>query len=164
MTPVKVYQHFETMHAHCKEKKKEYFVHKSGELFNTKKDISQTVNEKAAEASYMVITQHWQKNLTQQLRSLSSHVQSKWLCARWKKIKQNSCLYHPFQMIWYFEELVHQRLLLSMKLTSHIKSIISLFKWMSQQIWPDLLCYLYLYDININCHWKKTYLCINLYH
>ncbi|CAG4961657.1 unnamed protein product [Parnassius apollo] len=57
MAPAKLRRHLETVHSESKDKNKEFFVHKKEHLLESQKNmlhVTQTINEKATEASYLV--------------------------------------------------------------------------------------------------------------
>lgn len=57
MAPAKLRRHLETVHTESKDKNKEFFVRKKEQLLESQKNmmhITQTINEKATEASYLV--------------------------------------------------------------------------------------------------------------
>ncbi|XP_036227384.2 zinc finger BED domain-containing protein 5 [Bactrocera oleae] len=57
MAPAKLRRHLETVHPESKDKNKEFFVRKKYQLLESQKNmmhVTQTINEKATEASYLV--------------------------------------------------------------------------------------------------------------
>ncbi|GBP54132.1 Zinc finger BED domain-containing protein 5 [Eumeta japonica] len=57
MAPAKLRRHLETVHPESKDKNKEFFVRKKEQLLKTQKNmmhVTQTINEKTTEASYLV--------------------------------------------------------------------------------------------------------------
>ncbi|KAJ0183269.1 hypothetical protein K1T71_001245 [Dendrolimus kikuchii] len=57
MAPAKLRRHLETVHPECKDKNKEFFVHKKEQLLESQKTmmhVTQTINEKTTEVSYLV--------------------------------------------------------------------------------------------------------------
>lgn len=57
MAPAKLRRHLETVHPESKDKNKEFFVRKKDQLLESQKNmmhVTQTINEKATEASYLV--------------------------------------------------------------------------------------------------------------
>ncbi|GBP21752.1 Zinc finger BED domain-containing protein 5 [Eumeta japonica] len=57
MAPAKLRQHLETVHSESKDKNKEFFVRKKEQLLESQKNmmhVTQTINEKTTEASYLV--------------------------------------------------------------------------------------------------------------
>ncbi|GFS72297.1 zinc finger BED domain-containing protein 5 [Trichonephila clavipes] len=57
MAPAKLRRHLETVHPECKDKNQDFFVRKKEQLLESQKTmmhVTQTINEKATEASYLV--------------------------------------------------------------------------------------------------------------
>ncbi|GBP73642.1 Zinc finger BED domain-containing protein 5 [Eumeta japonica] len=57
MEPGKLHRHLETVHPESKDKNKEFFARKKKQLLESQKNmmhVTQTINEKATEASYLV--------------------------------------------------------------------------------------------------------------
>ncbi|GFT73229.1 zinc finger BED domain-containing protein 5 [Trichonephila clavipes] len=57
MAPAKLHRHLETVHPECKDKNQDFFVRKKEQLLESQKTmmhVTQTINEKATEASYLV--------------------------------------------------------------------------------------------------------------
>ncbi|GFT29735.1 zinc finger BED domain-containing protein 5 [Trichonephila clavipes] len=57
MAPGKLRRHLETVHPECKDKNQDFFVRKKEQLLESQKTmmhVTQTINEKATEASYLV--------------------------------------------------------------------------------------------------------------
>ncbi|GBP64676.1 ATP-binding cassette sub-family A member 5 [Eumeta japonica] len=54
MAPAKLRRHLETVHFESKGKNEEFFVRKKEQLLESQKNMTQTINDKAMEASYLV--------------------------------------------------------------------------------------------------------------